>query len=193
MKIFMMVFIVLFLISSPFFAQSISVKRVEEIRTEEPAYYPQFSPDGSKIYFSTENYKGLRELDLNSNSERIITDDFGAGYDFSFSSDGQNIFYRSDNFENPKKRSSIIAFNLISNSQNKIVSNGTEVSTPVFEKDKLVIGEKGETKFNWDPRTLRNVYDRINFTYLQILYTRDESEKKSRLELFEKVIKDNII
>jgi Tol biopolymer transport system component len=68
---------------------------------------PQFSPDGSKILFSEAGYKGLWLYDLKTKTITQINDLQGAGYEPVFSPDGQKIFFRTDNFVDYKRFSSL--------------------------------------------------------------------------------------
>ncbi|MBN2357773.1 hypothetical protein JXO59_16805 [candidate division KSB1 bacterium] len=126
---------ILFVFSTLLKAQSLSVVKMEELPIPEQGYYPQFSPDDQKIYYSTSNYMGLWEYDLISKSNRLLTRDPGAGYQFQISPDGRRIVYRCDNFDQPKKRSSIMALDLNDGSRQTIQALEVEVSPPNITVD----------------------------------------------------------
>ncbi len=56
------------------FAQT-SVKSVTQITNlnDGEYYYPGFSNDGSKIFFTTVNYKGIYYYDLNQKQIKVVT------------------------------------------------------------------------------------------------------------------------
>ncbi len=55
--------------------------------------YPQFSPDGAKIFFTTTDYEGIWYYDLEKKITEKLTSQRGAGYNFKFSLEGDKIYY----------------------------------------------------------------------------------------------------
>ena len=51
----------------------------------------------------------------------------------------------------------------------------------------LEVGVVGEKEFGWGPEKLKDIYDRINFSYLQAI----DLNKKEWFDMLEKVIKEN--
>ena len=113
------------------FAQ-ISVKSVKEITTKNDGeyFYPQFSNDGSKIFFTSVNYTGIYYYDFNQNKIKTVTKETGAGYEYSLTSDDSIVYYRTDNYIDGKKYSSIKAVNLRNLEQRLIINNQRNLSTP---------------------------------------------------------------
>ncbi len=122
----------LFLLHAPLFAQTVRVIQSQSLSLPLPGYYPQFSPDDDKVYFTSSNYQGLYEYDLSRGVVRTLSEDPGAGYHFQISADGSSIVFRSDNFDLPKRRSAIISMNLEKQSSQVIEALAREVSPPAL-------------------------------------------------------------
>lgn len=57
---------------------------------------PAFSPDGSRIAVTRENWQGIWLMQADGTGLRKLTDDPGAGYRFAWSPDGTQIAYRAE-------------------------------------------------------------------------------------------------
>ncbi len=118
-------------------AQNIVVNKVESLPIEE-GYYPQFSVDDQKLFYTSLNYQGLWEFDLINRKSRLLTDDLGAGYRFQLTEDGKTIIYRCDNFDRPKRRSALKVIHLNDATQKVIQPFAVEVSPPYLTgKDQI--------------------------------------------------------
>ncbi|HEX2982046.1 MAG TPA: hypothetical protein VHO28_00740 [Ignavibacteriales bacterium] len=102
------------LIAAPLLAQSITVDGKTELYGNGDAYFPKFSPDGSKVFFTHSGYKGLEYVDTESGSVERISDANGAGYEICFSSDGSEVYYKMDTYKGMKKYSTLLSQNLAS-------------------------------------------------------------------------------
>ncbi|MBK6398461.1 MAG: PD40 domain-containing protein [Bacteroidetes bacterium] len=72
------------------------MKNIVAVTSEGEFSSPLWSPDGSKILFTTSNFKGLYLISLNSNKVTIINTIDGAGYNAAWSNDSKFIFAESD-------------------------------------------------------------------------------------------------
>ena len=103
------------------FAQSVSVKSIQQIQTNgERYYFAKFNPNGENIIFSKDGYKGLYSYNLSDKSITKLNDYSGAGYEPTFSKDGKTIYFRTDNFVNGRRFSTLITQN-IDNKTEKII------------------------------------------------------------------------
>jgi len=89
----------------------------------EQYYYPQFSPDDSKLLFTKSNFSGLYYYDLKTNELVEMTNLQGAGYKPVFSDDGQSVYYRINNYKKRRIYYSIIGQNIY------------DLKTIIFEQD----------------------------------------------------------
>lgn len=111
-------------------SQEAAITNITSLNLPVEAYYPQFSADDEKLYFTSSHFQGIWEHDLQTSTTRMINDDPGAGYNFQISSDGLFVIFRSDNFDQPKRRSAIIAMNLQNNARLLLQPLDTEISPP---------------------------------------------------------------
>ncbi|MCL5029085.1 MAG: hypothetical protein M1480_08715 [Bacteroidetes bacterium] len=114
------------------FSQSVSVSKITELTNLNSGefYYPKFSSDNSRIFFTQSNYKGLYYLNTKDNSITKITDDDGAGYEFVIDPNNNSVYYRSDKYINRRKYSSIKACDIQTLKVRTIESDKRDVSTP---------------------------------------------------------------
>lgn len=113
-------------------AQSISVLSNQPVTSlsDGQFYFPKSNPDGSKIFFTSTNYKGLWYYNTGSKVIRNINKYPGAGYEFKFSSDGNEILFRRVKYVNKRKYTSLETIDL----QEQKVS----VLIPVARKLKVI-------------------------------------------------------
>lgn len=81
-------------------AQLLEVKSVERVASGGPdamVFHPVFSPDGSKLLVTAENFDGLSVIDLTTKKSRVLSLDMGAGYKAAFTPDGATAISREVN------------------------------------------------------------------------------------------------
>lgn len=120
-------------LSSLVYSQKISVTKIQQItdNTQSEFYYPKLSPNNQKLFFTSSNYAGLWALDLQSKKISQVSKDLGAGYEFTFTEDGQSVIYRINKFnENGLRVSQSIIQKNLSTLQEKVIATGTDLSAP---------------------------------------------------------------
>lgn len=116
------------------FGQNIQVISNQSITQVEQGifYYPQVSPTGENILFTSENYDGIWIYNNSIGKIEKIVEAEGAGYEPKFSADGNQIIYRKNDFINNLKYSSINKIDI--NSKNvETLENKTRNLTPPLE------------------------------------------------------------
>ena len=121
-----------------------SIQRLP-LGTEREWSTPQFSPDGTSIYFTASDFNGIWEYSLANRSMRLVTDDRGSGYGFAVSRDGAQIAYRrtspvngtSINTITHRRSQEIVTKNLVDGSSS-IVSRGATLSLPIYSGSNVV-------------------------------------------------------
>jgi Tol biopolymer transport system component len=73
---------------------------------------PVWSPDGSKIAFTESNYIGLWLVNLDGSDLIQLSDEVGAGYDFSWSPDSREILSRVYKYEGKSRLNAIKSFKI---------------------------------------------------------------------------------
>ena len=71
---------------------------------------PRWSPNGQYIAFGGSQYKGLWILDVNSRELLQVSDEQGAGFDFQWSPDGEQIVARVTRFSDRRRNDAIMLF-----------------------------------------------------------------------------------
>ncbi|MEA1986806.1 MAG: hypothetical protein U9N76_04900, partial [Candidatus Marinimicrobia bacterium] len=85
------------------FAQNIEVESIQKLQTgNERFYFAKFNPNGESVLFSKDGYRGLYSYNLEEKTTTKLNDYTNAGYEPTFSQDGKDIYFRSDNFVNGK-------------------------------------------------------------------------------------------
>ncbi len=110
MKYFL--FLLMF-ISTLVSAQKVEILKVEKLEIPENRefYHPKFDHSGNRLLLTSENYKGLYLLDLNSKKLEKITEADGAGYAPVFSWDDQTVLYVEQEFVEKRRHSKLLAWN----------------------------------------------------------------------------------
>lgn len=115
----------LLFISITLYSQEVTVVENKIIlETDQGFYFPKYNHDDSALLLSSSSYDGLWIYSFNFVQPIQITDAAGSGYEAVFSSDGENVVFRSNHFENGRRYSSLILKN---------IKNGDEY---FIEKDK---------------------------------------------------------
>lgn len=132
--------ILLLFVSGIIFAQNIQVISNEPITKVEQGkfYYPQVSPTGESIIFSSENYDGIWQYNTTSGKIEKIIDAPGSGYQPKFTSDGSQIIYRENEFIHNLKYSSIHKFDLLTKTDEILQTKARNV-TPPLERPKEAV------------------------------------------------------
>ncbi len=130
---------------------------------------PQFSPDGGKILFSEAGFKGLWLYDISKKSLNQLNDLAGAGYEPVFSPDGQKIYFRTDNYIEYKRYSSLAMQTIDDKQVDYLAKDVRRLSTPalidkqtvVYRQDKSLNAVNTGSK---EKMLVKNVTDTYGFT-----------------------------
>jgi Tol biopolymer transport system component len=127
-------------------AQNISVVKVEQITTKSQGefYYPQFSFDGSKIFFTSESYKGLWYYDAAAKAIVNLNNLHGAGYQPVISKDGNKVMFRVDDYSEGIKKSAMVLQDVNSKSLVTIEEKTRGLSAPIHRIDDKVVYTKAD-------------------------------------------------
>ncbi len=113
------------------FAQNVKVESIKEIPTDGESYYfAKFNPNGKEIIFSKTNYQGLYSYNLEKKAITKLNDHSGAGYEPTFSEDGETIYFRTDNFVNGRRFSTLISQNVEKKSEQIILKDQRNLLPP---------------------------------------------------------------
>lgn len=123
------------------FGQDISVVKVEQVTDlkEGTFYFPQFSPDGLKLLFALENYKGLYLYDLKNRVLKKLNDYTSVGYKPSFSEDGSKVIFKASTFKAGLRYSSLIIHDIASKEETIIEREIRGLSNPFILPNNLLM------------------------------------------------------
>ena len=116
------------------FAQSIDVTSVQVLKGTEAGgfYHPVFSPQGSYLLTTTENYTGLKFHSLTTNDVKTLTADAGAGFDLCISADENTILFKRTEMISNLRYTSLQQYNLQEKKQLQVEKAMREKITPTF-------------------------------------------------------------
>ena len=120
-------------------ANSFKIINLKTIVSAKNYMAPVFSPDGKKLAVSTLNLKGIIVNDLTDNSLKILTEDEGAGFRFSWSPDSKKIVYLARKFENGKTENTIKLVDVDNGRIFELTKGGVGASLPSFTQENEII------------------------------------------------------
>ncbi len=131
-------FLFLILVGQLTFAQRIDLKSVQLLKGTESGgfYHPVFSPDGSYLLSTTEDYVGLNKHDLTTEKITALTKNAGAGYGVRISPDANTILFRRTEMRNNLRYTSLEQISLSDNKQLTLTEAVREKISPVFVDNK---------------------------------------------------------
>lgn len=81
---------------------------------------PRWSPDGTRLAFTTPGQQGLWVMDVDTRAVTPLTDAIGAGFGMQWSPDGQAILARTSSYEGPTRWHEVTVFDLPSGTTNTL-------------------------------------------------------------------------
>ncbi|MBN2571114.1 MAG: PD40 domain-containing protein [Ignavibacteriales bacterium] len=138
-KIWLFSFILPFLV----LGQQVKIVDTKQITEAGDYFYPRFSKDNSTLFVSSNNYDGIRAINIETKAERVINNYSGAGWDYVISEDGNNLLCRPYAFIDGMKYYSIISQNLTDLSENVLEKDIRNLSSPMLSKEGISYIKEG--------------------------------------------------
>jgi Tol biopolymer transport system component len=115
-------------------AQSIDVTSVQLLKGTEQGgfFHPVFSPQGTYLLTTGENYAGLNHHSPATGEVQKLTSDAGAGYDLRISGDENTILFKRTEFRTNLRYTSLRQYNLQTKKQSEVEKASREKITPAF-------------------------------------------------------------
>ncbi len=110
-------------------------------------YHPKFSDNGRRIFFTSQNYKGLWYYNIHSGKVTQLSDANGIGYKFAVGKSGEKIYYRLKVRSGYKRKINylIAGQNVSSKKINILVTSKGRISPPVISgKNTLLYFKEGK-------------------------------------------------
>jgi hypothetical protein len=129
-------------------SQEVKVRRIEQITKSGAGELTVsgVSPDGKHILASSIDYKGLKIIDLKKKRIQDVTTDAGSGFEPVFSTDGKKIFFRSDEYRNFRKYSSLNEYDRSTGIKTLVEPASRGLGSPVISGDKMIYLIDGNQK-----------------------------------------------
>ncbi len=121
---------------------------------ESDMYYPVLSEDGQKLLFTSDNFTGLKMYDYKDNVTVKITDEVRAGFDASFSIDGNSVYYVAQHNINGRNMRQVKSYDILKKSIKAESPVGRYVSRPVALKGGVVAVVDGKSVMTAKNNTL---------------------------------------
>lgn len=113
-----------------------NIKVAEDIqltgKSQGEFYFPKFSPDGKSVFFTSGNFRGLWQLNLESGVLKQITALPGAGYKFVLTPDGKIIYFRTTEYKNKRRFHRLIEYNISTGTEKILEENERNLSPPTM-------------------------------------------------------------
>ncbi|MDD2961272.1 MAG: hypothetical protein PHR45_04230 [Muribaculaceae bacterium] len=119
------------------------------IKSQHSLMAPVWSPDGTKIAVTGDNYSGIWIADANGEKLTQITTDDGAGYKMLWNDDSKSLLARSNQMIGQKKYYEVKTYNVVNGSSKVIIPSTRELKgTPTWKNttEILVSDAKGTAK-----------------------------------------------
>lgn len=129
-------------------SQEIKVRRTEQITKSAAGelVISGVSPDGRLILASSSDFRGLKIIDLKKKRIQDVTSDAGAGYEPVFSPDGDKIYFRSDEYRNLRKYSSLHEYTRSTGKTSLVEPSTRGLGSPAISGGKIFYLADGRQK-----------------------------------------------
>lgn len=123
-------FSVLVFASQLCFAQGIEVLSNEQILLPSggKAYAPVISPTGDFVLVTSNDMKGLQMYDFATKQVKTITNDNGAGYDAKISDDGSTVVFRSREYKDKLRYTTLKSVDIKSGKESTLVKKSRNLN-----------------------------------------------------------------
>ena len=91
------------------------------------AHHPTLSPNGDVVLFTSENYTGLKSINLSTNEVSVIDETPKAGFNPRFNADGSEVVYRTSIKEEGISRDDVKRYSFVSKDKAQIMKHTKEV------------------------------------------------------------------
>ncbi len=120
------------------YGQKITVLETVKLVKNESGYFcnPKFSPDGLSLFFTSSNFRGLWQINLESGVIKKITDDAGAGFNPQILN--QKVVFRAEAYVNGRKYTSLKSVDLGSGSESVMIDRKRHLDDINLLKDDTI-------------------------------------------------------
>lgn len=151
-------------------AQTITIEKSYRAM-EKKGFHPTFNENGNLLAFSSESYIGLNLYNLADKTTQMISEDAGAGFQPTFSSKGDRVFFKKTVYVDRLRNDGIQSYDLVKQTNNEMLAPRRNLKQPqsyengvlVFADTKLLKATIGSTKapipaYVWSDGSNLNIY-----------------------------------
>ena len=151
-------------IAVPSFAKGLKIEKHYKLMPDKvaDAYHPVISSDGSKILFTSDDYLGLKMLNLNNGNIIGISEEIGAGDSPVFSDNNSSIYYKTNVTDNRLRVKNVERYCIKSGKSEKVVKNSRD--------DIRLIDQKGNAVIKANAKTIKDSRDNSVYAYSAMKY-----------------------
>src|SRR5574344_1370166 len=102
------------------FGAGLSITKNEEVATADKVYHPMINPQGDKLIYSSEDYCGIKLMNLKSRESAVISTDEGAGYRPQIDVNG-NVYYRTVKVVDRLRNENLMQWNCTTKAKKEII------------------------------------------------------------------------
>lgn len=148
MKKMILSFCALLLCYTLIYAQGIRVisNEVVPLPVSETGYSPVMSPAGDYVLITGHDLTGIRKYDLATGKLHTLATDKGAGFDVQISEDGKLVAYRSQQYKNRLRYTTLKTLDISTGKQNEIVKESRDLEKFLIKDGTVLAIEKGTLK-----------------------------------------------
>lgn len=134
------------------------IENIKSITSANNFSTPVFSPNGKNLAYSSLNFKGISLTNLEDRTVKLLTDDEGAGFRFSWSPDSKAITYFSRKIIDGKAVNTIKVVEIESGKIFELTIPGIGASMPSFtQSNEIIYSFKGKLiKRKWSEGNIGN-------------------------------------
>ena len=105
------------------------------------AHHPTLSPNGEVVLFTSENYTGLKAINLSTQEVSVIDETPKAGFNPQFTADGSEVVYRTSIKEDGVAREDVKRYSFVSKNKTQLMKHTKDVvNTPALVADTYAYG-----------------------------------------------------
>jgi len=112
----------------------------------ETGYNPVLSPAGDYLLITGSDLKGLRKYNLTTKQLQTLTTDKGAGFDVQISENGNLVAYRSQQYKNRLRYTSLKTLDISTGKRNEVVKESRDLEKFIIKDGTVLAVEKGTLK-----------------------------------------------
>ena len=112
----------------------------------ETGYNPVLSPAGDYLLITGNDLKGLQKYDLATGQLHTLTTDKGAGFDVQISENGNLVAYRSQQYKNRLRYTSLKTVDMSTGKRNEVVKESRDLEKFIIKDGTVLAVENGSLK-----------------------------------------------